>query len=89
MAFHRVQRVASTPLKDRRILELARKDITVVVITGYDIEHLVASNAFATVKKPFTSAVLLDTLYQAANSAHHGAIATGPACADTRLPRTR
>jgi CheY-like chemotaxis protein len=54
---------------DDLVVELARKDITVVVVTGYDIKQPVAQNAFATVKKPFTSAVLLDTLYQAATRA--------------------
>jgi hypothetical protein len=50
------------------VVELARKGITVVVVTGYDIKQPVAENAFATLKKPVTSAVLLDMLYQAASS---------------------
>jgi DNA-binding response OmpR family regulator len=54
---------------DDLVVELARKDITIVVVTGYDIKQPVAENAFATVKKPFASAVLLDTLYQAATRA--------------------
>jgi DNA-binding NtrC family response regulator len=50
------------------VVELARKDVAVVVVTGYDIKQSVAENAFATLKKPVTSADLLDTLYQAASS---------------------
>jgi CheY-like chemotaxis protein len=53
---------------DDLVVELARKDIPVVVITGYDIKPRVAENAFATLKKPFTSTVLLETLNQAAHS---------------------
>jgi CheY-like chemotaxis protein len=47
---------------------LARKSIPVVVVTGYDIKQPVIDNAFATLRKPVTSADLLNTLYQAANS---------------------
>jgi ActR/RegA family two-component response regulator len=72
---------------DDLVVELARKDVTVVVVSGYDIKQSVADNAFATIKKPVTSADL--PLYRAANSAHHGPIATAPTGADTRLPRTR
>jgi CheY-like chemotaxis protein len=53
---------------DDLVVELARKDIPVVVVTGYDVKEQVAENAFATLKKPFTSAILLNTLYQAAAS---------------------
>jgi DNA-binding NtrC family response regulator len=53
---------------DELVLELARQDITVVVVTGYDITQSVVDNAFATLTKPVTAAVLLDTLYRAANS---------------------
>ena len=67
---------------DDLVVELARKGITVVVITGYDIERPVAESAFAALQKPVTSAVLLDTLYQAANSAHHlpSSIRDAPRC---------
>jgi DNA-binding NtrC family response regulator len=54
---------------DDLVVELARKDVTVVVVTGYDFKQQVADNAFAVLKKPFTSDVLLDTLYQAAAAA--------------------
>jgi FixJ family two-component response regulator len=75
---------------DDLVVELARKNIPVVVVTGYDIKQSVAEHAFATLKKPVTYAVLLDTLYRAANSADHRAIATAaPIDADTRLPRSR
>jgi hypothetical protein len=39
-----------------------------VVVTGYDIKQPVADNAFATLTKPVTSAVLLGILYRTANS---------------------
>jgi DNA-binding response OmpR family regulator len=74
---------------DDLVVELARKDVPVVVVTGDDIKQPVIDNAFATLKKPVTSAELLNTLYQAANSAHRGASATAPPVADKRLPRTR
>jgi DNA-binding NtrC family response regulator len=53
---------------DDLVVDLARKEITVVVVTGYDIEQPVADSAFAVLKKPFTSADLVDTLYRAASS---------------------
>jgi hypothetical protein len=53
---------------DDLVVELARKGIRVVVVTGYDLQQPVVCNAFATLKKPITSAVLLDTLNQAANA---------------------
>ena len=53
---------------DDLVVELAQKNILVVVVTGYEINQPVADNAFASLKKPVTTAVLLDTLYQAANS---------------------
>jgi CheY-like chemotaxis protein len=55
-------------LADDLVVELARKNVPVVVVTGYDIMQPVIDNAFATLKKPVTSADLLNTLYQAANS---------------------
>jgi DNA-binding NarL/FixJ family response regulator len=54
---------------DDLVVELARKDVTVVVVSGYDIKQPVADHAFATLTKPVTSAVLLDTLYRAAGRA--------------------
>jgi DNA-binding NtrC family response regulator len=53
---------------DDLVVELARKNITVVVVTGYDIKQPVVDSAFATLRKPVTSAALLETLYRAANS---------------------
>jgi DNA-binding NtrC family response regulator len=53
---------------DDLIVELADKDITVVVVTGYDIKEAAADKAFAILQKPVTSATLLDTLYRAATS---------------------
>jgi CheY-like chemotaxis protein len=53
---------------DDLVVELAEKDIAVVVITAYDIKQAAADKAFATLKKPITSATLLDTLYRAAAS---------------------
>jgi CheY-like chemotaxis protein len=52
---------------DDLVMELVRQDITVVVVTGYDVEQVVIDSAFATLRKPVTSACLLDTLYRAAN----------------------
>jgi CheY-like chemotaxis protein len=53
---------------DDLVVKLARNGITVVVVTGYDVEQRVTDNAYATLKKPVTSADLLNTLYKAANS---------------------
>jgi CheY-like chemotaxis protein len=53
---------------DDLVVELARKNIPVVVVIGYDIKQPIADSAFAVLKKPFTSAVVLDTLSQAARS---------------------
>jgi CheY-like chemotaxis protein len=47
---------------DDLVVELARKDIPVVVVTGYDITPPVADNAFATLSKPFSSTRLLDAV---------------------------
>ena len=55
-------------MADELVVDLAKKDITVVVVTGYDVKPAVVDSAFATLKKPVTSADLLNTLYQAANS---------------------
>jgi hypothetical protein len=38
------------------VAELARKDLPVVVVAGYEITQPVADNAFATPTKPFSSA---------------------------------
>jgi DNA-binding response OmpR family regulator len=53
---------------DDLVVQLARKDITVVVVTGYDSKQPVADSAFAVLRKPFTAAVLVDTLYRAASA---------------------
>jgi CheY-like chemotaxis protein len=53
-------------MADDLVVELAGKDVTVVVVTAYDIQKAVADNAFATLQKPVSSAILLDTLYRAA-----------------------
>jgi CheY-like chemotaxis protein len=53
---------------DDLVVELAREDITIVVVTGYEIKQPVADAAFATLPKPITSAVLLDTLQRAAQA---------------------
>jgi CheY-like chemotaxis protein len=53
---------------DDLVAELADKDITVVVVTAYDIKLAAADKAFAVLQKPITSATLLDTLYRAAAS---------------------
>jgi CheY-like chemotaxis protein len=55
-------------MADDLVVELAGKDITVVVVTAYDIKQPVADNAFATLQKPVPTATLLDTLYRAAAS---------------------
>jgi ActR/RegA family two-component response regulator len=53
---------------DDLVIDLTRKDITVVVVTGYDVKQAVIDSAFATLRKPVTSADLLNTLYRAVNS---------------------
>jgi DNA-binding NtrC family response regulator len=53
---------------DNLVVELADKDVTVVVVTGCDFQQQVADSAFATLQKPVTSATLLDTLCRAAAS---------------------
>jgi CheY-like chemotaxis protein len=53
---------------DDLVVELANKDITVVVVSAYDIKQTAADKAFAILQKPVTSAILLDTLYRAAAS---------------------
>jgi DNA-binding response OmpR family regulator len=50
---------------DDLVVELARKEIVVVVVSGYDVKKPVADSAFATLKKPVASAQLLNTLRQA------------------------
>ena len=55
-------------MADDLVVELAGKDITVVVVTAYDIKPPVADSAFATLQKPVPTATLLDTLYSAAAS---------------------
>src|ERR671922_2509778 len=52
---------------DDLVVKLARKEIPVVVVTGYDIKKPVADSAFATLKKPVASAQLLHTLRLAAS----------------------
>jgi DNA-binding response OmpR family regulator len=56
---------------DDLVVELAHKDITVVVVSEYEIKQPVANAAFATLSKPFTSADLVDTLYKAAKTRLH------------------
>jgi hypothetical protein len=51
----------------RLVVKLARKEIVVVVASGYDVKKPVADSAFATLKKPVASAQLLNTLRQAAS----------------------
>jgi CheY-like chemotaxis protein len=51
---------------DDLVVELARDDVTVVVVTAYDIKQAVADSAFAALQKPVTSTTLLATLYRAA-----------------------
>jgi DNA-binding response OmpR family regulator len=53
---------------DDLVVELADKDIAVVVVSAHDIKQVAAGKAFATLKKPVTTAILLDTLYRAAAS---------------------
>jgi len=53
---------------DDLVVELADRDITVVVVSAYDIKQAAADKVFATLKKPVTTATLLDTLYRAAAS---------------------
>jgi CheY-like chemotaxis protein len=53
---------------DNLVVELAENDITIVVVTAYEFQQLVADSAFATLRKPVTSATLLDTLHRAAAS---------------------
>ena len=50
---------------DDLVVELARKEIVVVVVTGYEVNKPVADSAFATLKKPVASAELLNILRQA------------------------
>ena len=52
---------------DDLVVDLARKDITVVVVTSYDLKQPVADSAFAAIKKPVAFAKLLNTLRQAAS----------------------
>jgi DNA-binding NtrC family response regulator len=51
---------------DDLVVELADNDVTVVVVTAYEIKQAVADSAFAFLQKPVTSTTLLDTLYRAA-----------------------
>jgi DNA-binding response OmpR family regulator len=53
---------------DSLVVELADKDIPVVVVTAYDIVHAAAAKAFAILHKPVTSAILLETLCRAVAS---------------------
>jgi DNA-binding response OmpR family regulator len=52
---------------DDLVVELARKEIVVVVVTGYDIKKPVADCCFAALKKPVAAARLLNILRQAAS----------------------
>jgi DNA-binding NtrC family response regulator len=51
---------------DDLVVELAGNDVTVVVVTAYEIKQAVADSAFASLQKPVTSTTLLETLYRAA-----------------------
>jgi CheY-like chemotaxis protein len=53
-------------LADDLVVELARNDVTVVVVTAYEVKKAVADSAFASLQKPVTSTTLLDILYRAA-----------------------
>jgi CheY-like chemotaxis protein len=53
---------------DDLVVELADRDVAVVVVSAYDAKQTAADKAFATLQKPVTTAILLDTLYRAVAS---------------------